>query len=161
QELNGFKSGAYDLGNSDDTTTVIPGLLPVVKSGGINLAVAKQNPEVGYTIFNTLKEPFNNINARKAWVYAYDTTPYNKLSQSNLNQVANGPFGPGVMGYLDSTGFPTYNLTLAKKAVATYKQQTGKALNFTLSIPNDAASRQSADLVVSMMAKAGMTVSLK
>src|SRR5262249_3378546 len=76
QQLNGFKSKVYDLGNTDDTTTVIPGLLPDVKSGNIDLAVAKQNPEVGYTIFNTLKEPFNNINARKAWVYAYDTTLY-------------------------------------------------------------------------------------
>jgi peptide/nickel transport system substrate-binding protein len=160
-QLNGFKGGTYDLGNTDDTTVVIPGLLPDVKSGNIAMAVAKQNPEVGYTIFNSLKEPFNNIHARKAWVYAYDTTLYNKLRNNDLNQVANGPFGPGVIGYVENTGFPTYNLDKAKQEVATYKQQAGKDLEFTLTIPNDSASRQSADLVVSMMEKAGMKVSLK
>jgi peptide/nickel transport system substrate-binding protein len=161
QQLNGFKSKAFDLGNTDDTTTVIPGLLPDVKAGSMDLAVAKQNPEVGYTIFNTSKEPFNNMNARKAWVYAFDTTTYNRARNSDLNQVANGPFGPGVIGYLDDTGFPKYNLDQAKAAVAAYKTDTGKDLNFTLSIPNDSASRQSAEVTVGFMQKAGMKVSLK
>jgi len=161
QQLNGFKSKAFDLGNTDDTTTVIPGLLGDVKSGAIDLAVAKQNPEVGYTIFNTSKEPFNNINARKAWVYAFDTTTYNKTRNNDLNQVANGPFGPGVMGYLDDTGFPKYNLDQAKAAVAAYKQETGNDLNFTLTIPNDSASQASAQVTVGFMQKAGMKVNLK
>jgi peptide/nickel transport system substrate-binding protein len=151
QQVNGFKSKEFDLGNTDDTTTVIPQLLPDVKSGAMDLAVAKQNPEVGYTIFNTQKEPFNNINARKAWVYAFDTTTYNKARNNDLNQVANGPFGPGVMGNLDQ----------AKAAVAAYKQDTGKDLSFTLTIPNDSASRESAELTVNFMKKAGMSVSLK
>jgi peptide/nickel transport system substrate-binding protein len=161
QQLNGLKSKEFDLANTDDTTTVISGLLPDVQSGSIELAVAKQNPEVGYTIFNTQKEPFNNINARKAWVYAFDTTTYNRARNHDLNQVANGPFGPGVLGYLEDTGFPKYNLDEAKKAVAAYEQETGKDLNFTLTIPNDAASRQSAEVTVGFMQKAGMTVSLK
>ncbi len=133
QLLNGLKSKTFDLANTDDTTTVIPGLLPDVKAGSMDLAVAKQNPEVGYTMFNTSKEPFNNINARMAWVYAFDTTTYNQARNNDLNQVANGPFGPGVLGYLDDTGFPKYNLDQAKAAVAKYKQETGKDLNFTLS----------------------------
>ncbi len=80
QQLNGYKSKAIDLGNSDDTTTLIPQLLPDAKSGSIHLAAATGYPEVGYTIFNTSKEPFNNINARKAWVYAYDYDTYNHAS---------------------------------------------------------------------------------
>jgi peptide/nickel transport system substrate-binding protein len=95
QQLNGYKSKTFDLGNSDDTTTVIPGLLPDVKAGSFHLAVAKQFPEVGYTIFNTLKEPFNNIHARKAWVYAFNSDLYNKTRNADLNDQANGPFGPG------------------------------------------------------------------
>jgi len=161
QQLNGYKSKTFDLGNSDDTTTVIPGLLPEVNAGTFHLAVAKQFPEVGYTIFNTLKEPFNNIHARKAWVYAFNSDVYNKTRNSDLNDQANGPFGPGVLGHLDATGFPTYNLDTAKAEVAKYKQETGKNINFTLSIPNDSASQASAQVVVGFMQKAGMTVSLK
>jgi peptide/nickel transport system substrate-binding protein len=140
---------------------VIPQLLPDVKAGTIDMAVGKQNPEVGYTIFNTQKEPFNNINARKAFVYAFDGETYNKTRNNSLNQIANGPFGPGVMGYLEDTGFPTYDLEAAKEAVATYKQQTGKNLSFTLTIPNDAASQASADLTIGFMEKAGMSVNTK
>jgi len=161
QQLNGYKSKALDLGNSDDTTTLIPGLLPEVNAGTFHLAVAKQNPEVGYTIFNTQKEPFNNINARKAWVYAFDYNTYNKARNDSLNDLANGPFGPGVMGHLADTGWPTYDLTKAKAAVAAYKQDTGKNLSFTFSIPNDSASQASAQVVVGFMQAAGMKVSLK
>jgi peptide/nickel transport system substrate-binding protein len=161
QLLNGLNSKTFDLANTDDTTTVIPGLLPAVKSGNIDLAVATQNPEVGYTMFNTSKEPFNNMNARLAWVYAFDTTTYNAARNHDLNQVANGPFGPGVLGYLDDTGFPKFNLDKAKAAVAKYKQETNKDLSFTLTIPNDAASQASAQVTVGFMQKAGMKVSTK
>jgi peptide/nickel transport system substrate-binding protein len=159
--LNGLQSGAFDLANTDDTTTVIPGLLPSVKSKSMDLAVAEGNPETAYTIFNVQKAPFNNILARQAWVYAYDFTLYNKLRLHDLNKAASGPFGPGVMGYLPDAGLPQFNLDTAKQKVTQYKQQTGQDLNFTLSIPNDAASQASAAVVQGMMAKAGMKVSLK
>jgi len=161
QVANGFKSGSYDLGNSDDTTTAVNALLPDAKSGKLHLAVAANNPEVGYTMFNTSKEPFNNILARQAYAYAYDRETYNKVRQNSLNAIANGPFGPGVLGYVADPGFPSYNLDKAKSLVAQYKQQTGKDLAFTLSIPNDQPSQQSAQVVQGFMAKAGMKVDLK
>jgi peptide/nickel transport system substrate-binding protein len=159
--LNGLKSHAFDLANSDDTTTVIPGLLSDVKAKSIDMAVATNNPETSYTIFNTAKEPFNNILARQAWAYAYNRVLYNKLRNNDLNQIANGPFGPGVLGYLDNTGLPKYDLNKAKDLVQQYKTQTGKDLSLTLSIPNDAASQSSAGVVQDMMKAAGITVSLK
>jgi peptide/nickel transport system substrate-binding protein len=159
--LNGLKSHAFDLANTDDTTTVIPQLLPAVSSKSINLAVATSNPETAYTIFNASKVPFNNILARKAFAYAYDKTLYNKLRQDNLNEVSDGPFGPGVLGYVADSGLPSYNLATAQSLVKQYKTATGQNLSFTLSIPNDAASQQSAAVVVGMMQKAGMSVSLK
>ena len=71
---------------------------------------------------------------------------YNQLRQSNLNEVANGPFGPGVFGYLSDPGFPGSTSRRRKPTVAAYKKQTGQTLAFTLSIPNDAASQASAQV---------------
>jgi peptide/nickel transport system substrate-binding protein len=159
--LNGLQSHQFDLANTDDTTTVIPGLLPLVKSNSMDMAVATGNPETAYTIFNTAKVPFNNILAREAYAYAYDKVLYNNLRQHGLNKLASGPFGPGVLGYLPDAGLPNFNLTTAKAKVAAYKTATGQNLSFTLSIPNDAASQASAAVVVGMMQKAGMQVSLK
>jgi peptide/nickel transport system substrate-binding protein len=160
QMLNGLNSKEFTLANTDDTTTVIPGLLPEVPNN-IHLTVSTKYPETGYTIFNTQKPPFNNILARQAWLYAFNYDLYSQLRLHNLNKQANGPFGPGVLGYVADTGLPTYNLTKAKALVSQYQQQTGKKISFTLSIPNDAPSQASAQVVVGMMQKAGMTVSLK
>jgi len=83
------------------------------------------------------------------------------LRLHGLNKAASGPFGPGVMGYLPDAGMPKFNLTTAKAKVAAYKAQTGQDLSFTLSIPNDSASQQSAAVVQGMLSKAGIQVSLK
>jgi len=159
--LNGLQSDEFDLANTDDTTTVIPALLKDIPSKKIDLAVAEGNPETAYTIFNVEKAPFNNILARQAWMYAYNFTLYNNLRLHNLNKAASGPFGPGVLGYLPDAGLPKFNLATAKAKVAAYKAQTGDDLSFTLSVPSDAASVASANVVVGMMKQAGITVSLK
>jgi hypothetical protein len=72
QQLNGYKSKALDLG-TDDTTTLIPGLLPIVKNGSFHLAVAKQNPRGGLHDLQHAEGPFNNINARSLGVRASTT----------------------------------------------------------------------------------------
>lgn len=160
QMLNGLQSHTYDLANTDDTTTVIPGLLPSVPSS-MHLPLSTDHPEVAYTIFNTQKPPFNNIIAREAWYSAYNFPLYSKLRLHDLNTAATGPFGPGVLGYLPDTGLPKYDLTKAKSLVAQYKAQTGQDMAFTLSIPNDAPSVASAQVVVGMMNQAGMRVTTK
>ena len=161
-QLNGLTSKIYDLANTDDTTTVIPGLLPQVKSGGINLAVATGNPETAYTIFNTGIAPFNNILARQAFLAAYNFTLYNHLRLHDLNTAASGPFGPGVLGYLADTGNAEVRPAQGESPwCSQYKTTTGQDLKFTLSIPNDAASQSSALVVQGMMQKAGMTMTLK
>ena len=158
--LNGLQSKTFDLANTDDTTTVIPGLLSQVPNS-MHLAVSTNFPETGYTIFNTQKPPFNNILARKAFIQAFNYKLYSQLRLHNLNEQANGPFGPGVLGYLKDTGLPTYNLVAAKALVKQYEQETGQKFAFTLSIPNDAPSQASAQVVVDMMKNAGITVSTK
>jgi peptide/nickel transport system substrate-binding protein len=158
--LNGLNSHEYDLANTDDTTTVIPALLKETPNS-IHLTVSTKYPETGYTIFNSQKPPFNNILARQAWMYAFNYPLYSQLRLHNLNPAANGPFGPGVLGYLPDTGLPQYNLTRAQALVNQYKQQTKSDLAFTLSIPNDSASQASAQVVVGMMQKAGMKVTTK
>ena len=141
--LNGLQSHAFDLANTDDTTTVIPRLLPrgheqVDRPGGRDRATRRS----AYTIFNTSKVPFNNILARQAFAYAYDKTLYNKLRQTHPQRVASGPFGPGVLGYLPDSGLPSYNLATAKaQGRGSTRRRPGRTSRFTLSIPNDAASQ--------------------
>ena len=119
----------------------------------------RQVPEVSYTIFNTSKEPFNNINARKAFVYAIDHDTYNHARNERPQRARNGPFGPGVMGYLDDTGLPSTTSTKAKAEGREVQAGDRQGPQVHVSVPNDSESRPSAKVVVDFMKAAGMTVS--
>ena len=66
-------------------------------------------------MFNTPKAPFNNILARQAFAYAVDRDALQQAAPTTTSTTqADGPFGPGVLGYLADTGLPTYNLAKAE-----------------------------------------------
>ena len=81
-------------------------------------------------MFNAAREPFNDITARRAVAYARDTEQINEITNDGQFELANGPFAPGQMGYLEDTGFPERNVAKAKEYVAEYKKKHGKDLSF-------------------------------
>ena len=156
---NGLQSHAFDLAVTD-STDVMYDLKSSVDGGQLSMLQSAAHPEVTYTIFNTRIAPFNNILAREAYAYAYNKPLYNQIRQHSLLTEASGPFGPGTLGYLPKTDLPSFNLTKAKSLVQQYKTQTGKDLSFTLTIPDDPASVQSAQVVQGFMKAAGITMQL-
>ena len=46
----------------------------------------------------------------------------NEIQNDGLPTVANGPFAPGTIGYLEDPGFPKYDLDKAKKLVKEYRR---------------------------------------
>jgi peptide/nickel transport system substrate-binding protein len=130
-------------------------------NGNVALVESDKFPEVSYWMLNVSKEPFDNLNARLAVANAVDMDTYNKIMNLNLLQRASGPFGPGSVGYLKDTGFPTYDLKKAKDYVAKYTQETGKPLEFTLTTTSDPSSLKSAQLIQEQLKQAGAKVTIK
>jgi len=118
-------------------------------------------PEVAYTLFNDSKPPFDNINARKAFAYAVNREEYNRIANKNLLQLASGPFGPGVLGYLADTNLPAYNVATAKTYVSKYTASTGQPLAFTFSTGSDPISLTNAQLIGKYVQAAGMKMNIK
>ncbi|MGB3412116.1 MAG: ABC transporter substrate-binding protein [Microthrixaceae bacterium] len=116
--------------------------------------------EVTFGQLNNSKEPFNNKNARLAVISALDVETFNESRNLGINQIANGPFAPGNMGYLKDTGYPKFDLEKAKGYAAAYKKETGKDLAFTLISTPDAATKASAQLAQQMAEKANIKVTL-
>ncbi|MFM8957421.1 MAG: ABC transporter substrate-binding protein [Actinomycetota bacterium] len=84
--------------------------------------------------------PFNNKNARVAVSFAIDRADYVKVRQRNFVAPATSIVGPNNIMY-NEKGFRQFDLGKAKEAVAAYKAETGKDLEF--SFPYTAGSTES------------------
>ena len=130
-------------------------------AGRIRSFESQQFPEVSFGQFNTSVEPFNNKNARLAVTYGVDMPTFNKVRNLDILTNANGPFGPGNMGYLEDTGYETTDMDKAEEYLAAYKAETGKDLEFTLLSTNDEATMASVQLVQQMGEKAGIKINIR
>ena len=155
-----LESGDYQMIHTSDALQTVQ-IRKDVAAGKLKDTESDKFPELGYSMINATKPPFNNLAARQAFAYAVDRDTYNKLRNGGILQNASGPFGPGVDGYLADAGLPTFNPAKAKAAAAKYKQQTGQDLTFTLSHTADPSTTQDAVLVQQMVQQnAGIKVQL-
>lgn len=131
------------------------------EDGNVNLTESDQFAEVNYGMFNLSKPPFDNINARKAAAYGFDSEGYNTVRNLDLFTMASGPFAPGEIGYLEDTGFPQYDLEEAKKYARLYQEETGNPLEFTITSVNDPATLKSVQFLQENAEKVGAKVDVK
>jgi peptide/nickel transport system substrate-binding protein len=104
--------------------------------------------------------PFSSKNARLAVSYAIDRVDYNKVRNRNYVSPAKSIVGPNNIMY-NEKGYIQYDLKKAKDAVAAYKAETGKDLEF--SFPYTAGSTESlanATQIQKYMTAAGIKMNL-
>ena len=80
-------------------------------------------------MLNAAKPPFDNLTARQVLAYGIDRETVNEIRADDIPTLAQGPFAPGNIGYLEDAGFPEYDAQKAKDLVAQYEQETGKDLD--------------------------------
>jgi ABC-type transport system substrate-binding protein len=120
--------------------------------------------ETAYFLVNQMPEvngqpnPMSDIRVRKALAMATDYETLTATRAPGL-EIANGPFPEGNDGYLEDTGFPTFDLDEAKKLVQEYEDEKGP-LKVAYKTTNDPANLETAELIQSMWEEAGAEVSL-
>jgi peptide/nickel transport system substrate-binding protein len=161
QMLNGIQSGNLSLTLDDGAINIVQ-YRKLASSHKIQLTESLKYPELAYTLFNVTTLPFSDKNARLAFAYGVDAKTENKLRNKNVSDLAQGPFGPGVMGYLKDSGLPSYDPAKAKSYVAAYKKDTGKDLSFTyLSPGTDPEGIKTIDLIKTYMSQIGVKMGVK
>ncbi len=160
QRVNAVESGEVDLMHTS-SSLAIETLRGLAESGDIELSEYPDYPEVGYTMLNVSKPPFDNVNARLALAHAVDRDLEIEVRAAGIPQKASGPFGPGSMGYLEDTGYPDFDLDKAREYVAKYEEETGEELRFTYSTGTDPSGIESAQFWMEMVEKAGIEVEMK
>ena len=95
--------------------------------------------------------PILNVNCRRALAAGIDYDSYVKQREAGITKVANGPFPPGSLGYLEDTGYPKFDKVKANGFLDTCLKELNKTqIEFTFNTTNDAFNVESNQLIVSM-----------
>ena len=108
--------------------------------------------------------PFNNKNARFAIAYGTNQKAYfdarNCVKKVCFGEVRDSIVGKQNIMY-NKAGYLNYDLVKAKAAVAAYKAETGKDLEFAIQVAvGDTGGLDNAKYLVAMWKKAGITVTI-
>ncbi len=143
-------SSAKDIGNE---------LKDLRDEGEVNMLVSEEAGEVSHLMLNHTKPPFDDLRMRRAFAMGGNRAEINQIQNDGVPTVADGPFAPGSIAYLEDPGFPEYDIEGAKKLVEEYEAEGNKA-EFTLTSTNDAAVKQLAELIQQQAKAAGFDVKI-
>ena len=158
---NAIISGDIDITHMDSGDS-IERLRQEADSGTINLFEIDQRQETGYVLINS-SDPnaaVSDVRIRQAMAYAFDHVVENQSRNAGIFEIANGPFSPGSIGYLDDTGFPEFDLEQATALVDEYESDTGQDATIAYKTTTDPFNLQTAELYRGFWEAAGMTVTL-
>ncbi len=102
--------------------------------------------------------PLLDLRVRRALAHAMDRDRVAEERGAGIVQVANGPFSPGQLGYLEDNGYPAFDpeagLALLEEYVNDPERSDGKAvgdpISFDFNTTNDAFNVETNQLVASM-----------
>jgi peptide/nickel transport system substrate-binding protein len=91
--------------------------------------------------------------------FAFDHVVQNQSREAGIFEIANGPFSPGSIGYLEDTGFPEFDIEQARALVEEYEAENGEA-TIAYKTVTDPFNLQTAELYRGFWEEAGLTVEL-
>jgi peptide/nickel transport system substrate-binding protein len=121
--------------------------------------------EVGYVMLNASSgNPHSNPalqdkRVRRALAHAIDRELINETISAGVGNLANGPFPPGTIGYLEDTGFPEFDMDEAKRLIAEYEEENGP-VEVEFSTTNDPINLRTNERVVEYWNEAGVDATI-
>jgi peptide/nickel transport system substrate-binding protein len=134
QRVNALKSGELDGFHISSNTgaLTIDEMRALDEAQQVNLAESDDFAEVGLLMLNTTKPPFDNPIAREAVALAAQRELASEILAKGIGTLANGPFAPGSIGYVEDTGYRSSDPERARELVAQYEAETGLPFEFQI-----------------------------
>ncbi len=168
---NGLRAGQFDImhtANADETAKYI--------DDDFTLLRANDFGETSYILLNTAtgtnptlafvrgldevvmdpgglndSNPLVHLSCRKALAHAIDQQRVADERNAGIVNVANGPFPPGSIGYLEDSGYPSFDLDQAAVDWESCKADSGQnPVTFSYNTTNDAFNVETNELIASM-----------
>ena len=150
-----LKSGTIDAMHTANGVT----LSEFRESTEFNLTEVTNQGETGYTLLHVSQEgsPLNDRRVRCALAYATDTQSLIDVVGAGVNQLANGPFSPTQIGYLDDSGFPeAQDMAKAQELIAEYKAEFPGPITLALATTVDETNLTTAQFQQQWFVEAGI-----
>jgi len=119
--------------------------------------------ETNYTLLNVGNEDshLSDVRVRRALAMALDNDVLIERRGGGIGEVANGPFSPDQMGYLDDTDYPEFDPDGARDLLEEYKEEMGiDTVEIAYTTTTDTANLQTAELVKQFLEAVGFSVPL-
>lgn len=155
---NALRSGQFDIIHSSNTDTIAQFL----DDGSFETTTSSKFGDTNYLLFNVAEgeddpdgvnadSPLLNVHCRRAVAFATDTQRLADERGAGLVDPANGPFGPGQLGHLDDSGYPTFDPDQANTEIDQCLSELGtESIEFTFNTTNDPFNVETNTLMISM-----------
>ncbi len=161
-----FRQASLQSGAVDLMVTRNPGAIVDLGTNGAyqqvtNLQDAVGQPDVDYLILNTSVDPLGDLTVRQALAHATDVAQLLKAVGRGVVPANPSMFPVGSPYRSPSSGYPTYDLAMAKRLVAEAAPRHGGRLTLTLGTIPDSRLESAVQILQSMWGQAGFTVSVE
>ena len=155
---NGLRGGQFDVIHTSNGDWI----KQFAEDDGFETIATSLYGDTGYIMLNVAEgdtdpdgtnatSPLLNVHCRRALAFSIDTDRYIRLRDAELTLRADGPFGPGMLGYLKDSGYPTYDPDQAKTEFDQCLSELGTDhIEFTYNTTNDPFNVESNTLIISM-----------
>ena len=157
--VNAIQSGEVNVMHHSGTEDMAGTLRDLRDSGIVNMYVSEDQAEVSFIQLNHGRPPFDDIRMRRALAMGADRQAILNSLAAGVPTLANGPFAPDSIGYVEDPGFPAYDLEEAKKLVDEYVAEGNKA-EFTISATPDPGVVRLAEVIQERSAAVGVKVTI-
>ncbi|HEY8057166.1 MAG TPA: ABC transporter substrate-binding protein [Acidimicrobiales bacterium] len=164
QEEDATRSRALQSGEVDITHTDrgpdIEDLRGAADAGTLQVFEMDTRQGVSYALINVAADsPLQDVEVRRAFAMAVDQEFRNQSRSAGVFEIANGPFSPGTMGYLEDTGYPAYDPEAAAAIVEEYEAANGP-IEFSYRTTADPDNALTVELISQNLADVGIDVTI-
>ena len=155
-------SGELDMMHTDRGEATL-NLREEVAAGNLEMYELSDRANTSYTLLNNANEdsPVSDVRIRRAMAHATDQELRNQSRQGGAFRIANGPFSPGTVGYLEDTGFPEFDPEKARELVEEYKADTGvDTVSIQFDTTADPGNKATVELLQQMYGEVGIEVEI-
>jgi len=158
--LAALEQGELNMMHTSTASDMADNLVTLRDAGAINLLVSQERTETSYLMFNTTDQRLGSRDVRLAMAKAIDKAKVNQLANKGFAALADGPFPPGVLGYLKDPGAATFDLPAARAAVKAMKAE-GMKTTFSMLTSDGPAAIRTAQIEKDMLDAAGFTINIE
>jgi peptide/nickel transport system substrate-binding protein len=127
--INALESGQVNIAHTA-SGSLIARIRELAESGDLATLETDAFGETGYLLLNHDQGPnsqanpaIQDVTVRRALAMAVNWEQLRDTLSSGVPELANGPFPPGTIGYLEDTGYPTYNPEEARRLIEEYERE--------------------------------------